>query len=87
MDVRLYSIRDRKSGFLAPMHDVNDDTARRNFAFAIQNRDSMYLAFPDDYELYYVGSYDTDSGIISPCNPLFICSARSCLVKDVNEDA
>lgn len=82
MLVPLYAIRDRKSGFLAPTHDVNDETAKRNFAFAVQTRDKMFLAFPDDYDLYKVGAYETDSGIISPCDPVFICSARDCLVKE-----
>lgn len=79
MLVNLYSIRDRKAGFLVPTHDINDETAQRNFAYAIQRADSMYLAFPDDYDLYYVGQYDTDSGEIAGCIPRHVCSARSCL--------
>lgn len=82
MEQRLYSIRDRKSGYLPPVVDVNDETAKRNFAFAIQRGDSMYLAFPDDYDLYFVGTYETESGEITPCNPLFVASARSFLLKD-----
>ncbi len=79
MLVNLYSIRDRKAGFLLPTHDINDETAQRNFAFAVQSGNQMYLAFPDDYDLYYVGQFDTDSGERHPDHPRHVCSARSVL--------
>lgn len=86
MKVRLYSIRDKKSGFLPPTSDVNDETATRNFHFACQTRDKMFMAYPDDYDLFYVGEYDTESGIINPCNPMFVASARNAFLKDVKAD-
>lgn len=83
MIIGLYSIRDRKSGFLPPTTDVNDDTAMRNFSFAVTSREPMFLAFSDDYDLYKIGEYNTDSGIIAPCPPEHLVSARSFLVKEV----
>lgn len=83
MIVNLYAIRDRKCGFLPPTTDINDDTARRNFAYAVMSREPMFLAFPDDYDLYRVGEYDTDSGIVSSCPPEHLVSAQSLLVKEV----
>lgn len=86
MKQRVYAIRDKKAGFLSPLVDVNDETAKRNFGFAVQRGDSMFLAFPDDYDLYFIGEYETESGEISPCKPLFVCSARNFLLKDVRSD-
>lgn len=87
MLVRLYSIRDKKSGYLPPTSDINDETAIRNFYFACQTRDQMFMAFPDDYDLYFVGEYETESGIINSCNPMFVASARGAfLKKDVTLD-
>lgn len=80
MESRLYSIRDRKVGFMAPVIDTNDETARRNFSMAVINRDSLYMAFPDDYDLYFVGTFDSESGLVSPVDPVFVCSARSCII-------
>lgn len=64
----LYAIRDCKSGFLSPMIDDTDDSALRNFEYACKNNNIMNFA-PQDFELYKIGSYDTDSGILSPIEP------------------
>lgn len=86
MKCPLYAVRDRKTGFLSPMVDTNDEAAKRNFAFAVQSSQPMFLAFPDDYELYRIGEYDTDSGEVFSVLPTHLCSARSLLVKDVKDD-
>lgn len=78
----VYCIRDKKSGFIQPTVDQNDETAKRNFAFAVQRSDSIFLAFPDDYDLYKVGEFDSDSGEMVGCLPEFVCSARAFLVKE-----
>lgn len=78
----VYAIRDKKAGFLQPMVDQNDETARRNFAYAIQHGDSIFMAFPDDYDLYKIGEFDSESGQMVGNLPEFICSARSFLVKE-----
>lgn len=82
----IYAIRDKKVGFMSPMVDQNDETAKRNFAFAVQHNDSMFMAFPDDYDLYRIGEFNSESGEIVSALPEFICSARQFLVKDVVSD-
>lgn len=64
----LYSIRDVKTGFLPPTTDVNDDSAKRNFAFAFKE-DSLFVFARSDYSLYKIAEYDTDSGQVVPVNP------------------
>ena len=61
---KLYSIRDHKSGFYPPVVDTNDDTAKRNFSFAMNNNENYAFA-PADYDLYYVGSFDSETGLIT----------------------
>lgn len=65
----LYSVRDTKTGFLPPQADQNNDSAIRNFMHACMQKDSLMYTHGTDFELYKIGEYDTESGIINPCNP------------------
>lgn len=77
MKKELYAIRDVKVGFLAPMVDDNEASAMRNFEYAVHNNDIINF-MPSDFELYHIGSFDTDSGIIESCStPNFICNGIS----------
>lgn len=58
----VYSIKDLKSGYLPPTYDVNDGTAMRNFDHACQNPDSLFYTHGSDYQLFKLGTFDTDTG-------------------------
>lgn len=73
----LYAIKDCKSGYLAPQCDSNKDLAVRNFAQAIASGSSIMGFAPEDFELYKIGTYDTDCGLVTSCTPEFITSALS----------
>lgn len=78
MILGIYAMRDHKSGFLTPTLDSDDKIAIRNFqlAFKAARNDSLFANFPEDYSLYRLGSYDTDSGEITSCAvPTFLCDA------------
>lgn len=72
----LYAIRDLLNGYLPPMADSNDDTARRNFTIAMTaNAADDFGVSPKDFDLYRIGSYDTDTGLItSDTNPVRLLS-------------
>lgn len=75
MKIRLYSVRDHKSGFWPPMQDINDAVAQRNFAYMINNNPTVGFA-PMDYDLYFVGTFDDESGLMQPEKvPQFVCAA------------
>lgn len=61
---RLYSVKDKLAGFSQPTPDVSDATAKRNFSYAINNNDAMNFS-PSDYDLYYVGCFDTNKGLFA----------------------
>ena len=62
MKMECYAIRDVVTELFAPPFLAeNDNTAIRTFETSRQKQ-----PFPQDYELYLIGSYDTSSGIISP---------------------
>lgn len=68
MNLNIYSIRDNKTGFMAPQLDKNHDAAKRNFklSLATVSPESIMGFAPEDFDLYYIGTFDTDSGTISP---------------------
>lgn len=69
MTYRVYAIRDVYTGFLSPTVDQSDPVAVRNFSHAILNGNSLMLSHPQDYDLYCIGEYETDSGLLTPLIP------------------
>lgn len=65
MIYRMYSVRDVKVGFMPPTCDQSDISARRNFEFAINRSDNLMNFVPSDFDLFFVGQFDTDSGVIT----------------------
>lgn len=65
----LYSLRDRiAQSFRSVVLDTNDATARRSFAYAVNN-DPQLLYQSKDLELYAIAEFDTKSGKITPIVP------------------
>ena len=88
MTLNIYAIRDAKSGFMSPTFELNDAVAMRNFEHACLNSDSLLFSHFEDFDLYRIGAYDTDTGCISAVPHSFVCSGVSALaVKKVHPDA
>lgn len=68
---RIYSIRDRIVGEYGALSVFcNDEQAKRNFDYVMSNSPMVAR----DCELYYLGEYNPDSGLITPLPaPEFIC--------------
>lgn len=82
MIVCLYSYFDRKAHcYGAPFTAVNNDVAVRQFAGLIQDAGGRLAIY--DTELYKVGEFNGDNGIVTPCQTEFICDyyAASELLK------
>lgn len=67
MNRPLYAIHDALNGFGSPFVDINDATAQRNFAYAVNNNNDMSFS-PSDYDLYKVGEFDHEKGVLLPCS-------------------
>lgn len=59
----IYSVRDVHNGFGLPICDYNDRTAKRSFLAAVSQDGVMS---PGDYDLFCIGTFDTESGTIEP---------------------
>lgn len=72
MIYQVYAIRDNKSEFLSPSVDINDETAKRNFAMAMSRHDSTLNFAPADFDLYRIGTYDAKMAKLTPVTPEFL---------------
>lgn len=68
MICNVYSIRDNKTAFMQPMLDINDKAAIRNFKLAVANSPTgaSMAVYPEDFDLYRIGTFDNETGVVSP---------------------
>lgn len=67
MILKMFTIRDSKGGFYdIPHFTRSHGDAERGFQKLAQSKDSKVGQFPEDYDLYYLGDYDDETGLIKP---------------------
>lgn len=77
----LYAIRDCKGGFADPCTQLNDAVAIRAFSSQVP-RVAAQIGVPvKDFQLWRVGTYDTDSGMLTPDTPVMLFDAASIPVE------
>lgn len=63
----MYSIRDSKSEvFNTPWFAKTHGEAERNFLALTNDQQSMVAKYPEDFDLYHVGTYDDQTGKLYP---------------------
>lgn len=62
----VFSVFDRQSAaFDRPFYTATRGTAVRGFRDAIQDKASPFHAHPDDYDLYYLGTYNDQTAVFT----------------------
>lgn len=65
MQLKIYSIRDSKADlYNPPFYQKTHGEAERSFAQLTKDSKSTISQFPEDYDLYYLGTYDDLTGKI-----------------------
>lgn len=65
MQLKIYTIRDQKAEcFNTPFFQKSHGEAERAFTQLVNDDKSMVHQYPDDFDLYYVGTYDDNTGVI-----------------------
>lgn len=77
----LYAIKDVKSGFSDPCVQVNDAVASRSFERQVPRLSQDLGIFILDFQLWRVGQFDMDSGIIRPETPELLLDGASLFLK------
>lgn len=85
MIMKLYSVRDRLTGFCPLFSADNNDVAIRVFVMSFKNQQ---LSVPlEDLDLYFIGEFDTELGLLdTTSSPVFIARGAS-LMEDGKDDA
>lgn len=64
MELRTYCIRDAKAEcFLTPFLKKTHGEAERDFTTLVNDDKSMVNKFPEDYDLYFIGTFCDQKGI------------------------
>lgn len=72
-------ILDRKAGFDGVQVFTNEDIAKRNFRYAI-NQSGIPNYAPSDFEFYKIGEWDPKTGVITPLQvPELLLSGLDCV--------
>lgn len=64
MKIPVYCIKDDLLGFQTPFCSMNDGAACRDFENLMTKPDSIYCQHKDMFNLYKIGIFDSESGII-----------------------
>ena len=71
--LKIYSIKDVKAGFMNPIYLQNDEIAIRSIKKAANDiQPNAVNDFPEDKELWCLGTFDEDTGLISAIQPKFL---------------
>lgn len=67
MQFKMFSIRDNKAQvFMPPFHSHNQGTAIRSIQQNMQDPNSSLAAYPADFSLYEIATFDDDTGDVVP---------------------
>lgn len=89
MIYKMFSIRDSKAGiFHTPFYKTTHGEAERDFRSACNDQKSMMYTYPEDFDLYYSGEYNDQSGLVSPIDtPQHVIKAVQCVKKQTPLEA
>lgn len=80
--LNIYCIKDTKAGYMSPFYLQNDDIAIRSFKKAANEVQSNAVNdFPEDKELWFLGTFDELTGKIEGIEPVFLVRAVDCIIK------
>lgn len=84
MVLKVFSIRDSKAEvYNMPFYQKTMGEAERSFRQAAMDEKTTLSKYPEDYDLYYLGEYDDNSGKLIPKDtPEHIMKAVDALAKN-----
>jgi len=86
MKQNIYAVKDIVAEeFQPPFFLKNDAVAIKEFGKACENKETQWNQFPQDYSLYYLGNFDTETGKIDSKESKQLANATQ-FVTSVKED-
>lgn len=75
MVYNVYSVLDINVGYGMPVVQDNDAVAMRSFENGCCDKSSVWYTHCSDFSLMHIGTYDTDTGVLSSSPARKICNA------------
>lgn len=80
MNLLVCTVRDSAvDSFLRPFYVRSSGEAIRVFGDAVNGGDNGMKAHPEDYELYHIGTFEEENGVIQACDRRLLIRAVDCL--------
>ena len=65
MVLKIFAIRDQKAEvYNTPFYQHSHGEAERNFKTLVNDGKSTVSQYPEDFDLYYLGDYDDNTGLV-----------------------
>ena len=83
---KIFSIRDQKGEiFHPPFYKTTHGEAERDFQTTVNDEKSMLNKYPEDFDLYYLGEYDDQTGTFDSLDtPQHLLKAVSTISRATN---
>ena len=88
MRLRVYSVYDKKTMmYYAPVCYHNDEHMMRDFGLSLSRQsDGPIVKFPQDYEVFEVGTWTDESGLLAATIPVrWVCGVAALLSPAVEQ--
>ena len=78
MILGIYAVHDAKVGYMIPSFQQNDALAARNFELDCEAPEAAPIRkHPEDFRLYNIGSYNTETGELKSVTPTVIADPKA----------
>lgn len=83
---KAFSIRDSKAEvYFSPFYQKTTGEAERSFAQLVNDPQTMVGKFPEDYDLYLIGEWNDQTGLLTPLDtPLHVMNGISVPKRNAN---
>ena len=85
MMLNVYAICDLRSGFFGLLTEQNDYIAARNFANAIMESKGVLFTHASDFQLFRIGEFDSDKGVLIPAQLHELISAGADVLRSMQQ--
>lgn len=89
MILEMFTIYDVKARvYQTPKFALNEAMAKRNFEIHLTEENTIFTKFPDDFQIFHIGSYDDDTGEIKQKKkPTYLYSVRDLITWRLNAES
>lgn len=79
---QIFAIRDTKGGYYnQPFPQNSHGEAERTFADLVNEKSTTISRHPKDYDLYHLGHFDDNAGVLTAKQPEFIINGEQLVTK------